>query len=257
MTMNTPSNASPIVIITGARGGVGRAVVQRALARGWRVAAVSRTPQDLSDLQVHARIGADVTTATGARDAVAQCTSLLGEGPTHLAHLVGNTLIAPLHRTSTEQAADILRVNLESALYVLGAWVDARRATLHEGRTEGAAVLASSVVARIGVANHEAIAAAKGGVEALARSAASTYASIGLRINVVAPGMTETPMTSGMLKVPAMREAAGKQYPLGGVQSADDVADTVDWLWSPQAARITGLVVPVDGGFTHIRPLVK
>lgn len=64
----------------------------------------------------------------------------------------------------------------------------------------GAAVLASSMVARIGVSNHEAIAAAKGGVEALARSAASTYAPIGLRVNVVAPGLTETPLTAGMTR---------------------------------------------------------
>ena len=110
---------------------------------------------------------------------------------------------------------------------------------------------------RIGVANHEAIAAAKGGVEALARSAAATYAPLGLRINAVAPGMTETPMTAGMLKLPAMREGAARQYPLGGVQTADQVADVMAWLLSDAAARITGQVLAVDGGFTSVRPLVK
>lgn len=69
--------------------------------------------------------------------------------------------------------------------------------------------------------------------------------------------MTETPMTQGMLKLPAMREGAGKQYPLGGVQTADDVAAVMDWLLSPESARITGQVLAVDGGFTAIRPLVK
>jgi len=121
----------------------------------------------------------------------------------------------------------------------------------------GAAVLASSVVARIGVANHEAIAAAKGGIEALARSAAATYAPLRLRVNVVAPGMTETPLTANMLKLDAMREGAGKQYPLGGVQSAAQVADTIAWLLSDAASRITGQVIAVDGGFTTVRPLVK
>ena len=68
----------------------------------------------------------------------------------------------------------------------------------------GAAVLAPSVVARIGVANHDAIAAAKVGVEALARNAAATAAH-GLRVNVVAPGLTETPLTTDMLRLPAVR----------------------------------------------------
>jgi NAD(P)-dependent dehydrogenase (short-subunit alcohol dehydrogenase family) len=64
-------------------------------------------------------------------------------------------------------------------------------------------------------------------------------------------------MTAGMLKLPAMREGAGKQYPLGGVQSADEVAAVMDWLLAPEAARLTGQVIAVDGGFTTVRPLVK
>jgi NAD(P)-dependent dehydrogenase (short-subunit alcohol dehydrogenase family) len=144
-------------------------------------------------------------------------------------------------------------VNVDSAFFMLGAWVEALRATAQPG----AAVLASSVVARIGVANHEAIAAAKGGVEALVRSAAATYAAQGLRVNAVAPGMTDTPMTAGLLKLPALREGAGKQYPLGGVQSANTVAAVMAWLLSDAASRITGQVIPVDGGFTSVRPLVK
>lgn len=97
---------------------------------------------------------------------------------------------------------------------------------------------------------------ARGGIEALVRSAAATYAQQGLRVNAVAPGMTDTPMTAAMLKQPAMREGAGKQYPLGGVQTADQVAGVIAWLLSDAADRLTGQVLPVDGGFTRIRPLV-
>ncbi|GAB4209262.1 MAG: hypothetical protein Fur0019_15910 [Tibeticola sp.] len=210
--MTDSTIATPIVLVTGARGGIGRSLCTQLHAQGWRVAAVGRDAALLVEVPAAARIAADTTTPEGAAAAVAACTAQLG-APTHLAHCVGNTLIA--------------------------------------------AVLVSSVVAQIGVANHEAIAAAKAGIEGLVRSAAATYAAQGLRINAVAPGMTDTPLTAGMLKLPAMREGAGRQYPLGGVQTADQVAQAMAWLLSDAASRITGHVLPVDGGFTHVRPLVK
>ena len=247
------ANTARIALVTGARGGIGREVVARLRASGHRVAAVGRDADTLAAVPADAHIAADTTTPEGAAAAIAACKEQLGGPPALLAHCVGSTLIAPLHRSSAVQIREVLRINLDSALFMLQAWIDALRVA----GQPGSAVLASSVVARIGVANHEAIAAAKGGVEALARSAAATYAAAGLRINAVAPGLTETPMTAGMLRADAMREGAGKQYPLGGVQTAAQVADTMVWLLSDGAARITGQVIAVDGGFTTVRPLVK
>jgi NAD(P)-dependent dehydrogenase (short-subunit alcohol dehydrogenase family) len=246
------STNNPIALITGARGGIGRALAEQLSASGARIVAVGRDAASLANVPAALHIAADTTTPEGALAAIQQCTAQLG-APTMLAHCVGSTLIAPLHRTKAEQVRDVLRINLDSALYVLSAWVDC----LREQKLKGSAVFVSSVVARIGVANHEAIAAAKGGVEALVRSAAASYAPLGLRVNAVAPGMTETPMTANMLKVPAMREGAEKQYPLGGVQTAEQVAQTIAWLLSDASSRVTGQVIAVDGGFTTIRPLVR
>jgi NAD(P)-dependent dehydrogenase (short-subunit alcohol dehydrogenase family) len=240
-----------IALVTGARGGIGRALVAALRGDGWVVAAVGRDAATLAEVEADAHVAADTTTPDGVAAAIEGCRQTLGAAPQALAHCVGSTLIAPLHRTREAAWREVLRVNLDSAFFMLGAWVAAR-----EGQ-DGAAVFASSVVARIGVANHEAIAAAKGGVEALVRSAAATYAAQGLRINAVAPGMTDTPMTAGLLKLPAMRDGAARQYPLGGVQSAGQVAGVMAWLLSPAAARLTGQVIAVDGGFTTVRPLVK
>jgi len=240
-------------IVTGARGGIGREVVAGLRAAGHRVAAVGRDSSTLSEVEADAHIAADTTTSEGAAFAVGACVSHFGVAPTMLAHCVGSTLIAPLHRTTPAQYSDVLRVNLDSAVYVLRAWIEA----LRMAGVQGSAVLVSSVVARIGVVNHEAIAAAKGGIEALARSAAATYAPLGMRINVVAPGMTDTPMTANMLRADSMRAGAERQYPLGGLQTTTQVADAMVWLLSDNAARITGQVIAIDGGFTTVRPLVK
>lgn len=240
-----------IALITGASGGIGRALARQLLATGHRVVAVGRDADRLAEVEATLRISADTSTPEGAALALSACEEALGAAPGLLAHCVGSTLIAPLHRTRAEAYRELMRVNLDSAFFTLQAWVGG----LQGG--PGAAVFASSVVARIGVANHEAIAAAKGGVEALVRSAAATYAAQGLRINAVAPGMTETPMTASMLKLPAMRDGAARQYPLGGLQSAEQVADVMAWLLSAASSRVTGQVIAVDGGFTTIRPLVK
>lgn len=240
-----------IVLITGASGGIGRALARQLHAQGFRVAAVGRDASRLADVEAQARIVTDTTTPEGAAHAVAACQDLMGAAPALLAHCVGSTLIAPLHRTQAHAYREVMRVNLDSAFFMLQAWIAALQGV------PGAAVLASSVVARIGVANHEAIAAAKGGVEALVRSTAATYAAQGIRINAVAPGLTETPMTANMLKLPAMREGASRQYPLGGIQSAEQVADVMAFLLGDGAARLTGQILAVDGGFTAVRPSVR
>lgn len=246
-------SAQNTILVTGASGGIGSALCQQLTASGHTVVAASRQIDRLDAVTAAHKIEGDCTTAEGAVAIIEAATAATGEAPSGLAHCLGNTLLTPLHRTRAAAWTETMRVNLDSSFHILHAWINARL-PLKQG---GSAVFASSVVARIGVANHEAIAAAKGGIEALVRSAAATYAAQGLRFNVVAPGLTDTPLTAPLLKSEAFREAATKQYPLAGLQSADDVAAAMSWLLGAQSHRITGQVIPVDGGFTAVRPLVK
>ena len=87
------------VLITGASGGIGRALARHLRDTGCRVAAVGRDAERLTDVAADLRIAADTTTPEGAALAVAACSEALGAAPTLLAHCVGSTLIAPLHRT--------------------------------------------------------------------------------------------------------------------------------------------------------------
>jgi NAD(P)-dependent dehydrogenase (short-subunit alcohol dehydrogenase family) len=242
------------VLITGAAGGLGRAVAKRMAHAGWTVVAAGRDPERLQDLEaVDHRVAADVSTPDGAAEALAAAAAHLGQVPGALVHCAGGTLIQPLHRTGDDSYRNTLAANLDSAFFTLRAYVRA----LLDAKQRGSAVLVSTVAAAIGVPNHEAIAAAKGGVEALVRSAAATYSGQGVRVNAVAPGLMETPATASLLRPPGARDSIAAQYPLGRHGQPEDVAAAIAWLAGDDADWVTGQVLPVDGGFTAVRPLVR
>jgi len=243
-----------IALVTGAAGGVGRAVVARLADQGWQLIVTSRRAEHLTAAfgDRHLQVVADCSTVAGARQ-ILQAAKDHQMLPTALAHCVGNIRLGAMHRMSEADFNDCLNANLVSAFHMLSAFVGA----LREARSPGAAVLVSSAAARIGTPNHEAVAAAKAGLEGLVRGAAATYAANAIRINAVAPGIMETPASAGVIASPAAREAAARQYPLPGIGSADELAELMVWLLSDSAARVTGQVWSLDGGFSSIRPLVK
>ena len=114
-------------------------------------------------------------------------------------------------------------------------------------------MLLSTAAARIGLANHEAISAAKAGIEGLALAAAASYASKGIRVNCVAPGMTRTSLTAKLLQNEMMAKASAGMHALGRIGEPNDIASAIDWLLDPEQSWVTGQVIGVDGGLSRIR----
>ena len=243
------------ILITGASGGLGKSLAKKLKAKGLQLALVSCIEAKISSLgqELDAlAIEADISTPEGAEASLLACIARFGNPPSGLALCAGNTLIAPLHRTKPEQFRDCLSANLDTAYYTLQAYIN----QCLEYDQPGSAVLVSSVVARIGVVNHEAIAACKGAIEALTRSAAATYAPKGIRVNAIAPGLMRSPLTERLFGVNAEKQIAA-QYPLGRYGSVDDGSEAICWLLSDNSAWVTGQIFPIDGGFTAIRPMVR
>jgi 3-oxoacyl-[acyl-carrier protein] reductase len=162
----------------------------------------------------------------------------------------GSLLLKPAHGTSAEQ----YRATIEASLTTSFAVVRAAGKLMKNG---GSVVLVSSSAALTGLANHEAIAAAKAGIIGLTLSAAATYAASGLRFNAVAPGLTATPLTAALTSSEMSRKVSEAMHPLGRIGQPEDIARAIAYLLDPANDWITGQVLAVDGGLAHVRPRIK
>lgn len=161
---------------------------------------------------------------------------------------IGSLLLKPGHVTSDDEFGVVLESNLWSAFATV------RAATKAMYRTGGSIVLLSTAAVRTGMANHEAVAAAKGGVEGLVRAAAATYAPKGIRVNAVAPGLVRTPMTARLTASEPSEAASTAMHALGRLGEPDDIASAVMFLIDPTNSWVTGQVLGVDGGLGSVRP---
>jgi len=159
-------------------------------------------------------------------------------------------MLKPAHLTSDEDLAMTMALNLGTAFGTVKA------AAKHMPKG-GSVVLLSSVAARVGLANHEAIAAAKGAVTGLGLSAAASYAGRGLRFNIVAPGLVRTPMTEQVTGSDTARQASTDLHPLGRLGEPGDVAAMISWLLDPAQTWVTGQIFGIDGGLSTLRPLPR
>jgi NAD(P)-dependent dehydrogenase (short-subunit alcohol dehydrogenase family) len=236
------------VLVLGASGGIGSALARRLASAGTRLVLAGRDAARLE--AVAAGTGGttfvlDATKPAEVEAAAARAVELHGrlDG---LANCVGSILLKPAHLTSEEEWDSVVTTNLKSAY-------SAVRAAARAMTAGGSVVLVSSAAARLGLANHEAIAAAKAGVVGLTLSAAASYAPKGLRVNAVAPGLVRTAMTARITANEAALKASTAMHALGRVGEPEDVASAIAWLLDPAQSWVTGQVIGVDGGLATVR----
>jgi NAD(P)-dependent dehydrogenase (short-subunit alcohol dehydrogenase family) len=166
-----------------------------------------------------------------------------------LVYCPGSINLKPFHRISADEWLQELNVNLLGAVRLLQA--------AHSGlKKSGAAsvVLFSTVAVQTGMPFHAAVSASKGAVEGLARSLAAEWAP-DIRVNVIAPSLTDTPLAAKLLSTPEKRDAGAQRHPLRRIGTAAEMAATAKFLLSNDASWITGQVIHADGGMSALRLL--
>lgn len=236
-------------LILGANGGIGSAVARHLADAGHRLVLAGRDREAIGALASSldaAWFSVDATEPDAVDGLVADVTEQIGPVAGAVT-CVGSVLLKPAHLTTADDWTRAIQANLTSAFALV------RAAGRHMRELGGSVVLVSSAAARLGLPNHEAIAAAKAGVIGLARSAAATYARARLRFNVVAPGLVRTSATERIWKHESAAEASRAMHPLGRLGAPEDVARSIAWLLDSSQDWITGQVLGVDGGLADLK----
>ena len=160
----------------------------------------------------------------------------------------GSIKLRPFERIPVADFQADFQLNVLGAVQVLQACMKRLK------KAEGASVvLFSTVAADTGMSFHASIATAKAAVEGLTRALAAEYAASNIRVNCVAPSLTDTPLAAALLSTPEKQEAGAKRHPLQRIGQPQDLAYMTSFLLSDHSSFITGQVMPVDGGMGRLK----
>lgn len=227
-------------VIVGGSSGIGLGIVHRLVDLGGRVTVISRSRGDLPQASAIEHISADVCTDEFTDQ-------MLPDVVDGLVYCPGSIHLGAIRSIQSEELIEDFNLNVVGAVKVIQASLTALK------KSENASVVAfSSVAVGQGMPMHASVAATKGAVEGLTRSLAAELAPH-VRVNCIAPSLTDTPLSAKFLSSEAKRSAMVNRHPLKRVGTVDDIAAAVGFLLSDESGWMTGQVIAVDGGLSSLR----
>ena len=235
------------IIVIGGSSDIAHSTISTLSNEAYNFYALVRDPDKsstLTDLGVHVTIG-DAISEEDIKNFVSRVKEV-GDIFAVL-HTVGSFAVRPPHAMNKAAFEAVISTNLTSAFLTLSI---AGKAMLGQGH--GRMIFTSSVAGSLGLVNHEAISAAKGGIEAMVRSAAATYANRGIRVNAVAPGLTNTKLASPIMSNETASQAASQKIPIKRVGEKEEICSVIKWLLVEAPDNFTGQVMHADGGMSKL-----
>ncbi|RMD96005.1 MAG: SDR family oxidoreductase [Bacteroidetes bacterium] len=226
------------ILIVGGTSGIGAALVEHLRKEGDNLLLLSRRPPSVNDSSIkHHTFDATIDPLP---------TEILPEQLDGLVYCPGSINLKPFRSLKAQHFEEDFRINVLGAVNVLQATEKALKAA------GGSVVLFSTVAVSQGMAFHASTATSKAAVEGLARSLAAEWAPR-VRVNVIAPSLTNTPLAERLLNNEQKKQAAAERHPLKKIGSPGEIAAMAAFMLSDEAQWITGQVFGVDGGMSTLR----
>ena len=223
--------------IFGGNSGIGLSTVHRLKNSGHEIFAAGRNTTELEKLGVGVQ----------SFDALSPTALVWPEKLDGLIYFPGTIQLKPFQRLTAEDFQKDFQVNLLGAVAALQSALPALKAS-----GNASVVLFSTVAVAQGMPMHASIASAKGAVEGLTRSLAAEWAPM-IRVNAIAPSLTDTPLAAGLLNSDLKKEASAKRHPLQRIGSSDEFSEIVEFLLSDAARFMSGQIIHVDGGLSSVK----